>query len=171
MAGLSSRMWVDTDFIKRLPNLPSDVQKAAQIAVRKTNQWFRHITMTELGYELAIDNKAALRSRFKVYRQGGVRARLWVGIRDIGVHRLGKPVQQKEGVAVGERFFEKAFISPMNSSELLVFRRTGKHRSQIEMVQLDIADEAEEIIGSYQADLNRKFEEIFTREFHRLYST
>lgn len=169
MAGLSTRMWVDTDFINRISHLPENVEKAAKRAVRATNRWFRHVTMAELGYELKIDNKSAMRSRFKVFRQAGVRARLWVGIRDIGIHRVGTPKQYSDGVAVGEHFYEKAFISPMNSSELLVWQRTGKHKSQIEMVTLDIADEAEEILGAYQARLNEKFREYFLREFHALH--
>lgn len=49
----------------------------------------------------------------------------------------------------------------MDSDELLVWRRTGKQRSQIEMVKLDITDEAEEIIGSYAPEINRKFRSIF----------
>ncbi|MFD2177857.1 phage tail protein [Veronia pacifica] len=169
MSGLNSKMWVDTDFLNKLNALPDDIAKAAHRAVKRTNEWFRAVTMAELGYSLEIDQKTALRTRFRVYNRRGSRARLWVGIRDIGVHRLGAPKQLKDGVAVGKQFFKQAFISPMNSSELLVWRRTGKSRKSIRLVTLEIAGEAEDIIGTYQIELNRKFQEYFSREFHALY--
>lgn len=169
MAGLNSKMWVDTDFINQLKHLPDDVKKTAHRAVQLTNHWFRAITMAELGYALEIDEKSAFRSRFKVYSKAGVKARLWVGIRQIGVHRLGKPQQTPDGVKVGSHFFEKAFISPMNSDELLVFRRAGKHRKTAQMVMMDISAEAEEILGTYQTELNAKFQEFFIREFRQLH--
>ena len=170
MDGLNSKMYLDTDFINRLTHLPDDIHKAAMRALDRTNHWLRAVSMAELGYALEIDKKSALRTRFKSYKKGAGKSLLWVGIRKIGVHRLGTPKKKGKGVQVGTHFFDKAFIAPMNSSELLVFRRTGKSRKSLEMVTLDISSEAEEIIGSYQADLNKKFEEFFSREFRLLHS-
>lgn len=168
MAGLNTQMTIDTDFIQTLAQYPKLISQAARKALGKTNTWLRVSTAVELGYELKIDAKS-MKSRFRVYKSGHT-TRLWIGINDIAVHRLGKPVQKANGVQVGEHFFEKAFISPMDSDELLVWRRTGKQRSQIEMVKLDITDEAEEIIGSYAPEINRKFREYFHVEFQRLLS-
>lgn len=163
MDGLNTRMEIDTAFIERLSYLPEEIAKAARRALAKTNMWLRNITRIELGYELAMDSKA-LRTRFRVYRKGYT-SKLWVGVNEIEVHQLGTPKQTAKGVQVGKHFFDKAFISPMNSDELLVWRRTGQSRSVIERVTLDIAEEAEEIIGSYLTELNKKFKEHFDREF------
>lgn len=171
MAGLNSRMSIDTEFIRRLTHLPDDINKTAEKALRRTNHWLRAVTMAELGYALQIDTKSALRTRVRTYKNGAMKTDLWVGIRKLGVHRLGAPKQKDKGVQVGSHFFEKAFISPMNSDELLVFRRTGKHRKTVKMVMLDISEEAEEIIGSYQSELSKKFEEFFSREFRLLHRT
>ncbi|WP_417883574.1 phage tail protein [Vibrio rumoiensis] len=168
MAGLNTQMEIDTEFIQKLAQFPKLISQSARKALSKTNTWLRSATMVELGYELRIDKKA-MNSRFRVYKSGHT-TRLWIGINDIAVHRLGKPVQKANGVQVGDHFFEKAFISPMNSDELLVWRRTGKQRSQIEMVKLDVSDEAEEIIGSYAPEINRKFREYFHVEFQRALS-
>ena len=168
MAGLNTQMTIDTDFIQTLAQYPKLISQAARKALTKTNNWLRIATMAELGYELRIDSKA-MKSRFRVYKSGHT-TRLWIGINDIAVHRLGTPQQKANGVQVGEHFFEKAFISPMDSDELLVWRRTGKQRSQIEMVKLDVSDEAEEIIGSYAPEINRKFREYFHVEFQRALS-
>lgn len=168
MAGLNTQMTIDTEFVQTLAQFPKLISQAARKALSKTNTWLRVQTMLELGYELKIDAKS-MKSRFRVYKSGHM-TRLWIGVNDIAVHRLGKPIQKADGVQVGEHFFEKAFISPMNSEELLVWRRTGKQRSQIEMVKLDVADEAEEIIGSYAPEINHKFREYFHVEFQRLLS-
>lgn len=171
MAGLNSKMHLDTDFINRLTHLPDDIHKTAMRALDRTNHWLRNVTMAELGYALEIDKKSALRTRFKSYKKGAGKSVLWVGIRKIAVNRLGTPKKKRDGVQVGTHFFDKAFIAPLNSSELLVFRRTGKSRKSLEMVTLDISSEAEEIIGSYQSELNKKFEEFFSREFRLLHRT
>ncbi len=83
---------------------------------------------------------------------------------------MGKPIQNRLGVRVGEHFYEGAFISPMDSDELLVWRRRGKSRTDIEMVKLDIADDVDEIVENYLPDINRKFEEFFHREFRHVLS-
>ena len=170
MDGLNSKIWIDTGFIEKLRHLPDDIEKTAARALQKTNHWLRTVTQAELGYALQIDTKSALKTRFRSYKKGGMKTTLWVGIRNIGVHRLGTPAKKGKGVQVGKHFFDKAFIAPMNSSELLVFRRTGKSRKSLEMVMLDISSEAEEILGSYQSELNKKFEEFFNREFRLLQS-
>lgn len=169
MDGLNTIVDLDTEFLKKVSHLPDELYKAARRALVLTNRWFRLVTLAETGKELRIDSKA-MKTRFRVYKKGG-QSKLWVGVRSVGVHRIGKPEQMKDGVQVGDHFFDKAFISPMNSSELLVWRRTGEHDKSLERVDLDVADEAEEIIGSYMTELNRKFEEYFYREFQHFLSS
>ncbi|MBF4296732.1 phage tail protein, partial [Vibrio anguillarum] len=103
------------------------------------------------------------------YKNGRI-SKLWIGVNDIGVHRTGKPIQNRLGVRVGSEFYDGAFISRMQSDELLVFRRTGKQRSSIELVTVDISADTEEIINNYLPDINRKFEEFFHREFSNVLS-
>lgn len=164
----NKRALLDTEFLKRFAAFEKEVPRAVNRAATLTNRWLRAVTMAELGYELNIDNKA-LRSRFRHYKNGRI-SKLWIGLNEIGVHRMGKPTQNKRGVRVGSQFYEGAFISPMESDELLVFRRTGKHRSSIKMVTIDISDEAESIVNNYLPDINRKFEEFFHREFRTVLS-
>lgn len=171
MAGLntnSNRLLLDTEFIRKYEAFEKEIPRAVQRAATLTNRWLRAVTMAELGYELKIDNKA-LRSRFRNYKNGRI-SKLWIGVNEIGVHRTGKPIQNKLGVRVGSEFYEGAFISRMQSDELLVFRRTGKQRSSIELITVDISADTEEIINNYLPDINRKFEEFFHREFRNVLS-
>ncbi|WP_318438151.1 phage tail protein [Photobacterium leiognathi] len=163
MTSLNSKMVLDTRFLTRLSYLPDELAKAAKQAVIKTNRWLRAASMADLGYELKIDAKA-MTTRFRIYKNGGT-SKLWVGVRNLGVHRIGTPVQNAKGVQVGGRFYEGAFISPMNSDQLLVFRRKSKARKSIALVAIEIGEEADAIIDSYLPDLNRKFEEFFHREY------
>ncbi|HIF9067541.1 TPA: phage tail protein [Photobacterium damselae] len=168
MTSLNSNMVLDTRFLERLSHLPDELSKAVKRSLVKTNQWLRAVSMADLGYELTIDSKA-MATRFRVYKSGAT-SKLWVGVRKIGVHRLGSPVQTDSGVKVAGHFFPHAFIAPMDSDKLLVFRRQNKARKSIQMVTLDISQESEEIIDSYLPDLNRKFEEFFHREFNYILS-
>ncbi|CAG9001776.1 MAG: hypothetical protein CENE_03803 [Candidatus Celerinatantimonas neptuna] len=169
MVGLNTEMVIDTGFLKNLSHLPDELAKAARRTAQKTNRWLRAITMAELGFELSI-NSRAMNTRFRVYNQAGKTTKLWIGIRDIGVHRFGTPVQTAQGVEVGDHFFPHAFINPMQSHELLVWRRRSRVRSDIELVTLDIADESEAIVARYVPQVNRKFRELFDREFQHVLS-
>ncbi len=164
----NNRMLLDTDFIRKFEAFEDELPKVVQRAATLTNRWLRTVTMAELGYELHIDNKA-LRSRFRTYKNGGI-SKLWIGVNEVGIHRTGNPVQNKSGVRVGSEFYEGAFISSMQSDQTLVFRRTGKGRSSIEMVTVDISEDTENIINNYLPDINRKFEEFFHREFRNVLS-
>ncbi len=171
MSGLNSsrnKMLLETEFIRHYEAFEKEIPKAEMRAVLLTSRWLRAVSMAELGYELKIA-KRSLRTRFRVYKNGRM-SKVWIGVRDIGVHRMGKPVQNRLGVRVGEHFYEGAFISPMDSDELLVWRRRGKSRTDIEMVKLDIADDVDEIVENYLPDINRKFEEFFHREFRHVLS-
>lgn len=163
MAGLNSQMMLDTRVLEKFSQLPVELAKAARRAVVKTNRWLRAVSMADLGYELSIDSKA-MKTRYRVYQRGQT-SKLWVGVREVGVHRLGKPVQGRDGVTVGRHFYKGAFISPMDSDQLLVFRRQSRARKSIKLVTMDISEQSEEIIESYLPELNRKFEEHFHHEF------
>lgn len=155
---------IDESVLDKLASMPEEVNKAAKRAMRLTSNWLRVVTMTELGQELAIDTKQ-MKTRFKVY-QKGMSAKLWIGVDAVAVHRIGHPIQTANGVQVGNRHFDHAFINPMNSDQLLVWRRTGKVRTDIELVSLDFKSEVDEILGSYGSDISRKFKEYFNNEFN-----
>lgn len=169
MTGLNSEMVLDTEFLKPLASLPDELAKAARRTAQKTNRWLRAITMAELGFELSISSRA-ISKRFRVYGRAGRTTKLWIGIRDIGVHRLGTPQQTSRGVEVGEHFFPGAFINPMDSDALLVWRRRSRVRTDIEMVRLDISEETESIVAQYLPQVNRKFRELFNHEFQDVLS-
>lgn len=167
MAGQNS-IAIDTAFLADFSHLKDELAKAVRRALSATNRWLRHTTMLELGFELSIDHKA-LKKRFRVYGSGRM-TKLWVGVREIGVHRLGHPQQTQDGVKVGSHYYPHAFINPMNSDRLLVWRRKTRVRSSLELVKMDIADESQAIIKRYEPRINRKFKEMFHREFRYVLS-
>lgn len=140
------------------------VEKAAQRALVKTAQWLRTHSVRELGQELGIVQEP-LRKRFKVFsRQSEREVRFWVGLDPIGLHRLGNPSVTARGVKVNRKEYQGAFISPMKSSQLTVYRRKGRERLPIEMVTEDIEDQARAVIERWQDRVFARFKELFEHE-------
>lgn len=159
----TNRALLDANFIQQYSAFEKELPQVVQRAARATNMWLRTVVKAELGYELKISSKA-LQSRFRTYKNGRI-SKLWIGLNDIAVHRIGMPVQNSQGVQVGSRFYEGAFISPMDSGELLVWRRKSSARSDIKLVKEDISQDVEHILDFYLPEINRKFQEFFSREF------
>ena len=117
------------------------LEVAAARAAVKVAQWLRTHSVRELGQELGVKQEP-LKKRFKVYpRHSQGQVRLWVGLLPIAVHRLGQPKLVQGGVRVGSREYDGAFISAMNSDQPLVFRRVGRERLSIELVEEDVSED------------------------------
>lgn len=140
------------------------LELAAQRAMTKAGQWLRTHSVRELGQQLGIKQEP-LKKRFRVYpqRQKG-EVRVWVGLDPIGVYRLGTPKVTQKGVKVNRNEYDGAFISPMKSNYPLVFKRRGKERLPIDLVDEDIDEPAMEVVERWERLVFQRFKELFEQE-------
>lgn len=144
---------------------PDHLHRVTQRSLRIITNWLRSESARRLGKELRIQTKA-VRDRIRVNHQGDG-SNLWVGLLPLSIHRLGSPKQTPTGVDVNGRFFKGAFINPMSSSELLVFKRSRESRLPIELVTEDYSDEMEKEIIDLTGELNTKWQEVFANELYK----
>lgn len=166
MAGFELRFDVDGwgDVERTLADLPRRLDLAAARALRKTAQWLRTHSSREIARELRI-TQSPLRHRYQVHSSATVReVKLWVGLQPISVHYLGNPRQTPTGVAVGHRKYDEAFISPMRSTQRLVFRRKGRERLPIEKVTEDWESPAVGVLERWERRAQTRFFELFEQE-------
>jgi len=166
MAGFELKFDVDGwgDVERTLADLPRRLDMAAARALRKTAQWLRTHSSREIARELRI-TQSPLRHRYQVHSQAQAReVKLWVGLQPIAVHYLGTPKQTPTGVAVGHRQYDDAFISPMRSSDRLVFRRKGRERLPIEKVTEDWEGPALSVLERWERRAQVRFFELFEQE-------
>lgn len=154
--------WAEVD--QALAELPRKLDLAAARALRKTAQWLRTHSTREISRELRI-TQSPLRHRYQIHSNATSReVKLWVGLRPIGVHYLGTPKQTPTGVAVGHRNYDDAFISPMRSTQRLVFRRKGRERLPIEKVTEDWEGEGLGALERWEKRAQQRFFELFEQE-------
>ncbi|HBP5001904.1 TPA: hypothetical protein L5631_006464 [Pseudomonas aeruginosa] len=143
---------------------PRKLDIAAARALRKTAQWLRTHSSREIARELGI-TQSPIRHRYNIYSQSTAReVKLWVGLQPIGVHYLGTPRQTRTGVKVGHREYDEAFISPMKSTQRLVFRRKGRERLPIEKVTEDWEGPAVSALERWERRALERFMELFEQE-------
>lgn len=147
-----------------LADAPRKLDLAAARALRKTAQWLRTHSSREIARELGI-TQSPVRHRYSIYSQSTAReVKLWVGLEPIGVHYLGTPKQTSTGVRVGHREYADAFISPMKSSQRLVFRRKGRERLPLEKVTEDWEAPAISTLERWEKRAMERFMELFEHE-------
>lgn len=144
---------------------------AAARALRKTAQWLRTHSSREIARELRIA-QSPIRHRFDIFSQSTAKeVKLWVGLRPLSVHYLGTPKQTPTGVSVGHRGYENAFISPMKTKHLLVWRRKGRERLPLEKVVEDWASEGVTALEKWEKRAEQRFVEIFEQEARHVFQT
>ena len=154
--------WAEVD--QTLAELPRKLDLAAARALRKTAQWLRTHSTREISRELRI-TQSPLRHRYQIHsRSTAKEVKLWVGLQPISVHYLGTPKQTPTGVAVGHRQYDAAFISPMRSTQRLVFRRKGRERLPIEKVTEDWEGEGLGALERWERRATNRFMELFEQE-------
>lgn len=136
---------LDLNFLDRIEALESDMLHASTVAARETADFLKRESMRFVGESLHI-NPHLLASRFQTYmldkknKSGRFKnkrvfrfSKVWIGSCKVGVHRLGKPIQQKGGVKVGRTFYDNAFtikkLKGRRFDQPLVFRRLDKFPS------------------------------------------
>lgn len=166
MAGFQLNFEVDgwADVERSIADAPRKLDVAAARALRKTAQWLRTHSSREIARELGI-TQSPIRHRYNIYSQSTAReVKLWVGLQPIGVHYLGTPRQTRTGVKVGHREYDAAFISPMKSTQRLVFRRKGRERLPIEKVTEDWEGPAVSALERWERRALERFMELFEQE-------
>ncbi|MFU4162800.1 phage tail protein [Pseudomonas aeruginosa] len=166
MAGFQLNFEVDGwgDVERAIADAPRKLDVAAARALRKTAQWLRTHSSREIARELGI-TQSPIRHRYNIYSQSTAReVKLWVGLQPIGVHYLGTPRQTRTGVKVGHREYDAAFISPMKSTQRLVFRRKGRERLPIEKVTEDWEGPAVSALERWERRALERFMELFEQE-------
>ncbi|MFU6379098.1 phage tail protein [Metapseudomonas otitidis] len=149
---------------RAIADAPRKLDVAAARALRKTAQWLRTHSSREIARELGI-TQSPIRHRYNIYSQSTAReVKLWVGLQPIGVHYLGTPRQTRTGVKVGHREYDAAFISPMKSTQHLVFRRKGRERLPIEKVTEDWESPAVSTLERWERRAMERFMDLFEQE-------
>ena len=114
--------------ITMLGHMPERTHRAVRRGVSKAAKRLASETGRDTAQALAIV-RAAMRGRLRTYRKGdGVSEKVWLGMNALAAHRIGRPIQTRTGVQVGQHFFDRAFI----------VRRWGKERFPLRLAQLDI---------------------------------
>lgn len=157
-----------SDAQNRMPELIDATRKqldtAVNRALRGAGKWLRTHSVRELGRELGIVQRP-LRQRFKLYSriaQGEVK--IWVGLSPLSVHYLGNPRQTPSGVRVGRKNYDGAFVNPMRSRQVMVWRRKGRERLPIERVTEEIAELGEGVVRRWEQRVEARFIELFEQE-------
>lgn len=154
----------ETDVAAFVAATTSQLETAAHRALVKVGQWLQTHSLRELGQELGVKQEP-LKKRFRVYpkRQKG-QVTFWVGLDPIGIHRLGTPTVTSKGVKVNRKEYDKAFINPMKSSQLTVYKRRGRERLPIDQVKEDIDQQAMAVLERWESRVFTRFKEIFDQE-------
>lgn len=137
---------------------------AAARALRKTGQWLRTHSSREIAKELGIV-QSPVRHRYNVYSEtAGNAVKVWVGLNPISVHYLGDPKQTAEGVSVGRRVYDEAFIGQAKQGPVMVWRRKGRERLPIVRVTEDWEGPALTVLERWEQRAQRRFVELFEQE-------
>lgn len=135
------------DLVRTLGLTEERLQAAGSRAVRKTAQWVKTHLARNLSKELQIVQKV-IRQRLRVYLRDrrSLQAKVWLGLYRVRASRIGRPRQTRAGVSVGRHRFPGAFIASMKSGHEDVYQRRGDARLPIDIVQLEIAEQAEKAL-------------------------
>ncbi len=119
---------------------PEKAEQAIQRALAKLSRWAERQVLRDMSRRMNISQKILKElNRIwvrlnKSYDRKERYLILWIGINEVGAHRLGNPRQTQRGVRVGSHsFWESSFLMrPVNASRELIFERKDywQHRYQ-----------------------------------------
>ncbi len=120
---------------------PRKVNTAIKRSLRKLSRFAERRTLRELSRQQGITQKLLKelsRVKVSIYQPGervgqGYSLAIWVGVRDIPAHYLGKTIQTPSGVQTGRHHWFGAFLmQPVNASEPMVFKRKEHWRHKLQ---------------------------------------
>ncbi|WP_257296006.1 hypothetical protein [Endozoicomonas sp. YOMI1] len=119
---------------------PEKAEQAIQRALSKLSRWAERQVLRDMSRRMKVSQKRLKelnRIKVRLNKSYGRKERyltIWVGINEVGVHRLGNPRQTRRGDRVGSHsFWENSFLmQPVNASRELIFERKDnwQHRYQ-----------------------------------------
>lgn len=158
-----------TNFIRNLDLTSTKVIEASNFAAKATANYIRKESRARLASELNI-SPSVLSKRFRQYTKSNGEisvSRAFIGLNELGIHRMGTPIQRRGGVEINGKFYEDAFIQPLSTGKPLVFRRLdNKKLDRVVTEDLEESfdfDVAQQIIN----EAGRIFEREFTNRFNR----
>ncbi|WP_422463307.1 hypothetical protein [Endozoicomonas sp. ALB115] len=119
---------------------PEKTEQAIQRTLSKLSRWAERQVLRDMSRRMKVSQKLLKklnRIKVRLNKSYGRKERyltIWVGINEVGAHRLGNPRQTRRGVRVGSHsFWENSFLmQPVNASRELIFERKDnwQHRYQ-----------------------------------------
>lgn len=129
--------------VTMLGHMPERTHRAVRRGVSKAAKRLASEIGRDNAYALAIV-RAAMRGRLRTYRKGdGVSEKVWLGMNALAAHRIGRPIQTRTGVQVGQHFFDRAFVVRKWGG---VYYRVGKERFPLTLAKLDIEAESARVM-------------------------
>ncbi|MGO0305011.1 hypothetical protein ACTL6P_00110 [Endozoicomonas acroporae] len=119
---------------------PEKTEQAIQRTLSKLSRWAERQVLRDMSRRIKVSQKRLKelnRIKVRLNKSYGRKERyltIWIGINEVGAHRLGNPRQTHRGVRVGSHsFWENSFLmQPVNASRELIFERKDnwQHRYQ-----------------------------------------
>ena len=110
---------------------PEKAEQAIQRTLSKLSRWAERQVLRDMSRRIKVSQKRLKelnRIKVRLNKSYGRKERyltIWIGINEVGAHRLGNPRQTRRGVRVGSHsFWENSFLmQPVNASRELIFER------------------------------------------------
>ena len=147
-------------FFQQLPE--AAFMSAWRRALRKTGNWVKSRVAKEVSKATKIPQKV-LRSRMGFYLRDAQRGKIWLGLNEVGAHRLGVPRQTRKGVSVRGQRFDSAFLIP---GKVGVFRRQGRERAPLERVNVDWSAAGEAAFNRVVKEVEARLLEVLEQEIN-----
>lgn len=162
------------------------VNQCASAALKVAQKWLTKESIKRLGKDLRIRSSVG-RRRVKSGKVKGNQTSVWFGLLPLNVAYIRDFDQVPKGVQSGDAFYKGAFVQSMNSSPLLIWKRTRERPKQpkprrkplskgqtrkrksppVEVVREDIHMETSEIVAQLEVELQDVYKEAFLNELHQ----
>lgn len=144
---------------------PARIESALRMAARDAKRKAQTAVRVELVDATGLPRKA-VKNRVKGLRGA---SGAWAGLNDVRVSTAyPRPKQVGPNVKAGPLLIEGAFLMRTKKNGILmVMKRTGKGRSDIEPAAIEIRVDVARNLAARARELERKFEEKFDREVIR----
>lgn len=159
----------------QLAGTEKNVRRAAIRALNKTARWSRFHIATEVANELEI-KIGLIREGLRIVPAKASRPEFVVGLNPksgvITSSKLGRPVQNRNGVRIGKRQFDHRFIATMPTGHRGVFKRKGEERLPIYELRIVATGKIRDAMDDLsQGRVMQHFTLVFNRELRYVMKT
>lgn len=181
-----------SEFVDDIDILDDRVRSAVNSALVKTGRWLVTHSVRGIAKEVGIKQKP-IKDRFRVERvSDGVR--IWVGLLEIDLNKAGVTTQNAAGVKGSGGQYDRAFKRVIYGSDERVYIRASANRTEghsvvrekrsrkpvtagsfieknrgrfpVQAIGIDIEEVGQSVLVNYEAQINRRFKEIFDQELN-----